>query len=126
MAATKMRWGDTLDDDIGDELPPTSVVGPDAKGIKTVTSYRKNDKGETVKTVTRTKFAKVERKVYRVSSMMFQQPADATCTFKPSPVLTQYVVTVCAGATGVEALWRCSCPAGRPQCHSAVPGRCSF
>lgn len=120
MAATKMRWGDTLDDDIGDELPPTSVVGPDAKGIKTVTSYRKNDKGETVKTFTRTKFAKVERKVYRVSSVMSQQPADATCTFKPRPVLTQYVVTVCFGATGVETLWRCSCTAGRPQCHSAV------
>lgn len=55
-----------MDDDIGDELPPTSVVGPDAKGIKTVTSYRKNEKGELVKTITRSKFAKVERKVYRV------------------------------------------------------------
>lgn len=120
MAATKMRWGDTLDDDIGDELPPTSVVGPDAKGIKTVTSYRKNDKGETVKTVTRTKFAKVERKVYRVRSTLFQQPASATCTFMQRPVLTQYIVTVCFGATRVEALWGRSCPAGRPQCHSAV------
>ena len=67
MAATKMRWGDSLDEDVGDDLPADSVVGPDAKGVKTVTQYRKNDKGETVKTVIRTKFTKVERKVYKVS-----------------------------------------------------------
>ena len=72
MAATKMRWGDTLDEDIGDELPPMSVVGPDAKGVKTITANRKNDKGETVKPVTRTKFTKVERKVYRVSKIRVQ------------------------------------------------------
>jgi len=66
MAATKMRWGDTLDEDMGDELPPPSVVGPDAKGVKITTTYRKNDKGETVKTVIKTKFTKVERKVYQV------------------------------------------------------------
>lgn len=65
MAATKMRWGDTLDEDIGDVLPPTSVIGPDAKGVRTVTQYKKNDKGETVKTVIKTKFSKVERKVYK-------------------------------------------------------------
>ncbi|DBA83794.1 hypothetical protein WJX77_005203 [Trebouxia sp. C0004] len=65
MAATKMRWGDTLDEDMGDELPPPSVVGPDAKGVKITTTYRKNDKGETVKTVIKTKFTKVERKVYQ-------------------------------------------------------------
>lgn len=74
MAATKMRWGDTLDEDMGDELPPSSVVGPDAKGVKIVTTYRKNEKGETVKTVIKTKFTKVERKVYQASFVTGYMP----------------------------------------------------
>ena len=74
MAATKMRWGDTLDEDIGDVLPPTSVIGPDVKGVRTVTQYKKNDKGETVKTVIKTKFSKVERKVYKVC--IYGKPKD--------------------------------------------------
>ena len=69
MAATKMRWGDSLDEDLADDLPADSVVGPDAKGVKIVTQYRKNDKGDTVKTVIKTKFTKVERKVYKVYRM---------------------------------------------------------
>ena len=81
MAATKMRWGDSLDEDLGDDLPADSVVGPDAKGVKIVTQYRKNDKGDTVKTVIKTKFTKVERKVYKVyqvprSSELLQQSAQ--------------------------------------------------
>lgn len=76
MAATKMRWGDTLDEDMGDELPPPSVVGPDAKGVKITTTYRKNDKGETVKTVIKTKFTKVERKVYQVCMTAQKMPDD--------------------------------------------------
>ncbi len=78
MAATKMRWGDTLDEDMGDELPPPSVVGPDAKGVKITTTYRKNDKGETVKTVIKTKFTKVERKVYQVCMTAQKTPDDGT------------------------------------------------
>jgi translation initiation factor 3 subunit G len=64
---SKMRWGDSLDDDTVQEdiLPPTTVVGPDAKGIKTVTEYRRNEKGETVKIVTKTRFTKVEKKLYK-------------------------------------------------------------
>ncbi len=76
MAATKMRWGDTLDEDMGDELPPPSVVGPDAKGVKITTTYRKNDKGETVKTVIKTKFTKVERKVYQVCMTALKMPNE--------------------------------------------------
>lgn len=72
MAATKMRWGDSLDEDLGDDLPADSVVGPDAKGVKIVTQYKKNDKGDTVKTVIKTKFTKVERKVYKVPSTVTQ------------------------------------------------------
>ncbi|KAK9815263.1 hypothetical protein WJX72_000878 [[Myrmecia] bisecta] len=64
MAATKMRWGDTLDDD--DTLPPTTVTPPDAKGVKTITEYRKNDNGDIIKSVTRIRVSKVERKIYKV------------------------------------------------------------
>lgn len=44
MSATRIRWGDALDDD--DEgspksvLPPSSVSGPDARNVKTYTDYR--------------------------------------------------------------------------------------
>eukprot|EP00891_Asterochloris_glomerata_P001492 jgi/Astpho2/1492/Aster-05376 len=62
--AGKMRWGDTLDEDTSDVLPERSVVGPDAKGYKTVTEYKKNDKGETVRMVTKTRLSKVEKKLY--------------------------------------------------------------
>ena len=62
--AGKMRWGDTLDDD--DFLPPTTVTGPDAKGIKTMVEYKKNDKGDLVKTTTKMRVSRVERKQYNV------------------------------------------------------------
>jgi translation initiation factor 3 subunit G len=42
MTSTKLRWGDTLDED--DVLPPTTVSGPDAKGVRTTVEYRKNEK----------------------------------------------------------------------------------
>lgn len=44
MAATRIRWGDAVDDD--DEgspksvLPPPSVTGPDARNVKTYIDYR--------------------------------------------------------------------------------------
>jgi hypothetical protein len=38
MARTKIRWGDTLDDE--DALPPTHVRGPDNNGIKITTGAR--------------------------------------------------------------------------------------
>lgn len=65
-SANKVRWGDTLDED--DSLPSNSVVGPDKQGIQTITEYKKNDKGETVKVVTKVKISKVERKIYAVRS----------------------------------------------------------
>ena len=84
MAATKMRWGDSLDEDMGDDLPADSVVGPDAKGVKIVTQYRKNDKGDTVKTVIKTKFTKVERKVYQVCAC--SQRWRLTCALSQSHI----------------------------------------
>ena len=60
----KVRWGDSLDED--DSLPPNSVVGPDKHGIQTITDYKRNDNGEVVKTVTKVRISKVERKCYAV------------------------------------------------------------
>ena len=64
MAATKIRWGDTLDED--DSLPANSISGPDSRGVKTFVEYKRNDKGEAVKVTTKTRVSKVEKKVYKV------------------------------------------------------------
>ena len=64
MARSKIRWGDTLDDE--EALPPTTVKGPDSHGIKITTEYYKNDKGEAIKKVTKLKVVHVEKKVYKV------------------------------------------------------------
>ena len=60
----RVRWGDV--DDEEDALPPPSTTGPDARGIKTATEFRRNERGEMVKVTTRTRVSKVERKVYKV------------------------------------------------------------
>ncbi len=65
---TKIRWGDTVDDDEdGGVLPANSVKGPDSHGVKTITEYFKNDKGEAIKKTTRVKIVNVEKKTYKVS-----------------------------------------------------------
>lgn len=46
-----------------------SVTGPDAKGVKTVVEYKKNDKGEIVKVTTRIKTSNIEKRVYKVRVM---------------------------------------------------------
>ncbi|KAK9827377.1 hypothetical protein WJX81_003907 [Elliptochloris bilobata] len=66
MAATKIRWGDTLDED--DSLPSNSISGPDSRGVKTIIEYKRNDKGEAVKVTTKTRVSKVEKKVYKVTA----------------------------------------------------------
>eukprot|EP00882_Tetradesmus_deserticola_P016398 GHRQ01017512.1.p1 GENE.GHRQ01017512.1~~GHRQ01017512.1.p1 ORF type:complete len:122 (+),score=24.09 GHRQ01017512.1:127-492(+) len=66
MMKSKIRWGDTLDDE--DALPPTTVKGPDSHGIKITTEYSKNDKGEAIKKVTKVKVVNVEKKVYKVTA----------------------------------------------------------
>ncbi|KAF8061162.1 eif3g-a [Scenedesmus sp. PABB004] len=65
MAKTKIRWGDTLDDE--DALPPSTVKGPDSHGVKVTTEYFKNANGEAIKKVTKVKVVNVEKKVYKVS-----------------------------------------------------------
>lgn len=59
-----MKWGDAEDED--DTLPPRSETGPDAKGIKTIIDYKKNEKGEVVKMISRTRVTTVKRTVYEV------------------------------------------------------------
>lgn len=62
---TKMRWGDTLDDD--DTLPPNVVRGPDDNGMKTAIEYYRNEKGDAVKKTTKLKITTVEKKVYKIA-----------------------------------------------------------
>lgn len=68
MSRSKIRWGDTLDDE--EALPPTTVKGPDSHGIKIITEYYKNDKGEAIKKLTKVKVVNVEKKVYKVGVMI--------------------------------------------------------
>lgn len=65
-----MRWGDTLDDE--DSLPPSSIKGPDDNGIKTLTEFHRNEKGDAFKKTTRAKVITVEKKVYQVSLRSLQ------------------------------------------------------
>lgn len=62
----KIRWGDTLDEEDANYLPPTTTTGPDSRGLKTVVEYKKNEQGETVKITTRTRVVKIEKKQYEV------------------------------------------------------------
>ncbi|CAK0739604.1 hypothetical protein CVIRNUC_001180 [Coccomyxa viridis] len=62
MSATKIRWGDTLDED--DSLPSNSIVGPDKSGVVTKTTYSRNDKGDIVKSIVKTRVSRVEKKIY--------------------------------------------------------------
>lgn len=65
----KIRWADTLDDDEGDipgALPPNTTKGPDSHGVKIVTEYYRNERGDAFKRVTKTKVVSVEKKVYKV------------------------------------------------------------
>lgn len=68
----KIRWGDTLDDD--DALPLPSIKGPDDNGVKIVTEYYKNDKGDAFKRVQKLKITSVEKKVYKVSGSAWIPP----------------------------------------------------
>ena len=65
---TKIRWGDTLDDDeVVLQMPQGSETGPDVRGVKTVVEYKRNEKGDIVKVTTRIKTSRIEKKVYKVS-----------------------------------------------------------
>eukprot|EP00983_Pelagomonas_calceolata_P051544 1142465-Pelagomonas_calceolata.AAC.1 len=63
-AYVRPRWGDQLDLDEEDVLPPPSISTNGNQ--KTVTEYYKNDRGETMKRTTKSKVVNVEKKVYEV------------------------------------------------------------
>jgi hypothetical protein len=58
------KWGDLLEEE--EQLPPSTVNGPDAKGITTKVDYFRNDKGEVMKKITKTKTIKIQKKIYEV------------------------------------------------------------
>ena len=62
MVATKNRWGDLLEDE--EELPPSTTAGPDAKGMMTKVDYFRNDKGEVMKRITKSRVVAIEKRVY--------------------------------------------------------------
>mmetsp|Transcript_10124 Transcript_10124/g.27692 ORF Transcript_10124/g.27692 Transcript_10124/m.27692 type:complete len:298 (-) Transcript_10124:350-1243(-) len=64
-AYVRPRWGDQLDLDEEDVLPPPSISTNGNQ--KTVTEYYKNDRGETMKRTTKSKVVNVEKKVYEVA-----------------------------------------------------------
>lgn len=62
---SRLRWGDTLDDEDG------ALPGPHVStngNIKTVTEYYRNDKGDAFKKTTKYKVVSVEKKVYKVGA----------------------------------------------------------
>lgn len=74
MSRNRIRWGDTLDDEDVGVLPPTTIKGPDSHGIKIVTEYFRNEKGDSIKKVTKSKVVNVEKKVYKVTEERRQWP----------------------------------------------------
>lgn len=77
MSRNRIRWGDTLEDDDEEQgvaLPPTTSKGPDSHGVKTVTEFYKNDRGDAFKKVTKSKVVHVEKKVYKVTEERRQWP----------------------------------------------------
>ena len=63
--SARARWGDA-EEDIENALPPKTVRGPDEHGVKIVTDYYRNDKGDAMKRTTKLKVVTVEKKVYLV------------------------------------------------------------
>ena len=73
--ATKIRWGDTLDDDeVQIQMPQGSVTGPDERGVTTTVEYKRNEKGDIMKITTRVKTSRIQRKVYKVRHPQTSSP----------------------------------------------------
>jgi translation initiation factor 3 subunit G len=99
MAATKIRWGDTLDED--DSLPANSISGPDGRGVKTIVEYKRNDKGEAIKVTTKTRVSKVEKKVYKARPAARAARARRAARRPPPSARTE----------SAEPLWEPACAA---------------
>jgi hypothetical protein len=76
------KWGDLLEDE--EELPAPEVKGPDAKGVMTKVEYYRNDKGEVMKKVTKTRVMKITKKVYEVGGgRLHSGGSTASSAFNP-------------------------------------------
>ena len=106
------RWGDLLDDDdldLGVLPPPPVVVGPDAKGIKTVTEYRIDGEGNKVKVTTTKRVRTVRRSrsaIERRSWPKFGDAATEAAGSRLTMVSTEEILLDRTRATGR----RCSIP----------------
>ena len=108
------RWADLLDDDggdldLGELLPPPVVVGPDAKGIKTVTEYRIDGEGNKVKVTTTKRVRTVRRSrsaIERRSWPKFGDAAREAAGSRLTMVSTEEILLDRTRATGR----RCSIP----------------
>ena len=47
-----------------EELPPSTTSGPDAKGMMTKIEYFRNDKGEVIKRLIKSRVVKIEKRIY--------------------------------------------------------------
>ncbi len=115
MAKSKIRWGDTLDDE--EALPPASVKGPDSHGVKVTTEYYKNDKGEAIKKVTKVKVVQVEKKVYKVRRRDRLPPCSGGCRVAWVACHEAFAVYMCI--FGMSACWGCG-RALRPHAAAAA------
>ena len=96
MSAIKIRWGDTLDED--DSLPSNSIVGPDKSGVVTKTTYSRNDKGDIVKSVVKTRVSRVEKKIYAVRLAQAALPGCmSACHYIYTNLCKAYIHTGIAG-----------------------------
>ena len=85
MARSRIRWADTLDEEEGEfTLPPNSVKGPDSHGVKTLSEYYRNEKGDAFKKVTKTKVVNVEKKEYKVRAPAAADRAAAAACCPPA------------------------------------------
>ena len=106
------RWADFLDDDggdldldldLGELLPPPVVVGPDAKGIKTVTEYRIDGEGNKVKVTTTKRVRTVRRSrsaIERRSWPKFGDAATEAAGSRLTMVSTEEILLDRTRATG--------------------------
>jgi len=78
----KMPWGDDKNEPLPD-LPEDHETEPDINGIKTITTYRKNELGQTVKVVQKVKVSKRTVKVSKSVLARRQWDKFGACKNKP-------------------------------------------
>ena len=82
-------------------LKTAATAGPDSRGIKTTTEYKRNDKGDMVKVTTRVKIVKMDKKQYEA------RPAHTGAAFS---TLREPAHMQPAGAACARRHLHCTCP----------------